>query len=82
MNTTNTCNLTSKDHYGTMLSDCRAALESLRAPEAAIQEYLDRVAGILDDLAQHMCPRGAPIIDGAFLLIHRKRAYEHRPFAG
>ena len=52
MDSTNTCNLTSKDRYSAILSDCRAALERLRAPESAIQEYLDRVTGILDDLVK------------------------------
>ena len=44
MNTAKTCNLTSNDHYSAILSDCRAAMEGLRAPEDAIREYLDRVA--------------------------------------
>ena len=52
MDSTNTCNLTSKDRYSAILSDCRAALERLRAPESAIQEYLDRVTGILDDFVK------------------------------
>lgn len=53
MNTAKTCNLTSNDHYSAILSDCRAAMEGLRAPEDAIREYLDRVAGVLDDLVKH-----------------------------
>lgn len=53
MNTDNTCNLTSKDNYGAILSDCRAALEGLRAPEGATKEYLDRVTGVLDDFVEY-----------------------------
>lgn len=52
MDTAKTCNLASKDHYDAILSDCSAALKRLRAPEDAIQEYLDRVTGILDDLVR------------------------------
>ena len=54
MNTVKTCNLTSKDSYSAMLSDCRAAMERLRAPEDATREYLDRVAGVLDGLVEHL----------------------------
>ena len=52
MDSTNTCNLTSEDHYSAVLSDCRTALETPRAPVDAIQECLDRVTGILDDLVK------------------------------
>ena len=54
MNTAGTCNLTSKGHYSALLSDCRAALEKLRAPEGVVQEYLERVTGVLDDLMEHL----------------------------
>lgn len=54
MNTAKTCGLTSGGHYSAILSDCRAAMEGLRAPEGAIQEYLDRVTGVLDGLARHL----------------------------
>ena len=54
MNTAGTCNLSSKDRYSDILTDCRVAMEKLRAPEGAIQEYLDRVAGILDDIVKHL----------------------------
>ena len=52
MDAAKTCNLASKDSYSAILSDCSAALKRLRAPEDAIQEYLDRVTGILDDLVR------------------------------
>jgi|GEM_PF-2278421 len=53
MNAASTCNLTSGDSYSVILSDCRAAMERLRASEDAVQEYLDRVTGVLDDLVKH-----------------------------
>lgn len=46
MNTAGTCNLASKDSYSVILSDCRVAMEGLRASEDATQEYLDRVASV------------------------------------
>ncbi|MBQ9000764.1 MAG: cation:dicarboxylase symporter family transporter, partial [Eggerthellaceae bacterium] len=54
MDAAKTCNLASKDSYSAMLSDCRAAMEKLRASEDAIQEYLDRVAGVLNGLVNHL----------------------------
>ena len=53
MDAAKTCNLASKDSYSAILSDCRAAMEKLRAPEDAIREYLDRVDGALDGLVKH-----------------------------
>ena len=54
MDAASSCNLTSEDRYRAVLSDCRAAMEGLRAPEDAIQAYLDRVSGILDGLVEHL----------------------------
>lgn len=54
MNTAKTCGLTSGGHYSAIPRDCRAAMEGLRAPEGATQEYLDRVTGVLDGLARHL----------------------------